>query len=74
MPSVDERLARLETRVDQLAKTDNDMLTELRSMRKDFNSLRDEFTGKKGMVIGVMLTVSVIWAAALAVYQLFKPA
>jgi hypothetical protein len=60
-----ERIAVLETQHDQLLK-------ELRDMRKDVSDIKRQVTSWRGIVLGIVLTVSAVWSSCLAIWNAIK--
>ena len=60
-----ERIAVLETQHEQLMK-------ELRDMRKDVADIKRQVTSWRGVVLGVMLTVSAIWGVGIGIWNALK--
>jgi len=60
-----ERIAVLETQHEQLMK-------ELRDMRKDVTDIKRQVTSWRGVVLGVVLTVSAIWGTFIGIWNLLK--
>lgn len=60
-----ERIARLEANQQTLTGLMSEVRNEIKDMRKDF-------TRAKGIYAGVVMTVSVIWATLLGVWQFVR--
>jgi hypothetical protein len=60
-----ERLARLETEQEMILSILNDMRNDLRKLRTDWNKAR-------GMVAGVILTLSALFSLIFAVIEVFR--
>jgi len=60
-----ERIAVLETQHDQLMK-------ELRDMRKDVSDIKRQVTSWRGVVLGVVLTVSAVWGTGIGIWNALK--
>ena len=71
--TAEERLARLELHVNMLARNDHEMLDEIKKVSIEVTKLTQEFGNKKGFVLGVIFSVSAIWAAGIGIFQIFKP-
>ena len=64
-PSNEERIAVLEIQQEQLAR-------ELKHIRADVAEIKKAVTSWRGVVLGIVLTVSLIWSGALGVWNIVK--
>ena len=60
-----ERLAKLETQMDQLI----DMIEE---NHKDLHEVKDQLTKWKGIAGGIAIAVSVLWAGVVFIIEMLK--
>lgn len=60
-----ERLAKLETQMDQL-------ISMVEENHKDLHEVKDQLTKWKGIAGGIAIAVSVLWAGILFVIELFR--
>ena len=65
VPSNEERIAVLEIQHEQLAR-------ELKHIRADVAEIKKAVTSWRGVVLGIVLTVSLVWSAALGVWNVVK--
>jgi low affinity Fe/Cu permease len=59
-------------RIAKLEEQHNQMMTLLKETRDDVKVLRDTLTKYHGVMAGVVLTVSAIWAGVLGVWTFVK--
>ena len=67
-----ERIATLEAENDQLKQQHRDVLAEMRDMRRDITEIKRQVTSWRGIVLGIVLTVSALWSVALGAWQIIK--
>lgn len=60
-----ERIAVLETQHEQL-------LQELRAVRRDVSDIKKQVTSWRGVVFGIVLTVSALWSVGIAGLQVVR--
>jgi hypothetical protein len=60
-----ERLAKLETQMDQL-------IGMVEENHKDLHEVKDQLTKWKGIAGGIAIAVSVLWAGVLFIVEMFK--
>jgi hypothetical protein len=60
-----ERLAKLETQMDQL-------IGMVEENHKDLHEVKDQLTKWKGIAGGIAIAVSVLWAGILFIIEMFK--
>jgi len=60
-----ERLAKLETQMDQL-------IGLVEENHKDLHEVKDQLTKWKGIAGGIAIAVSVLWAGVLFIVEMFK--
>jgi len=60
-----ERLAKLETQMDQL-------IGMVEENHKDLHEVKDQLTKWKGIAGGIAIAVSVLWAGVLFILEMFK--
>ena len=60
-----ERLAKLETQMDQL-------IGLVEENHKDLHEVKDQLTKWKGIAGGIAIAVSVLWAGILFIIEMFK--
>jgi hypothetical protein len=60
-----ERLAKLETQMDQL-------IGMVEENHKDLHEVKDQLTKWKGIAGGIAIAVSVLWAGILFIVEMFK--
>ena len=61
----EERIASLEAYQQIMAK-------EISEMRADIKEIRKAVTSWRGIVLGIVMTVSVIWTGAIGLFQLIR--
>lgn len=64
-PSTEERLAILETEHKQL-------VSEIKAIRSDVQEIKKAVTSWRGVVLGVVLTVSFIWTGFIGLWNVAK--
>jgi hypothetical protein len=60
-----ERLAKLETQMDQL-------IGMVEENHKDLHEVKDQLTKWKGIAGGIAIAVSVLWAGVVFIIEMFK--
>lgn len=60
-----ERLAKLETQMDQL-------IGMVEENHKDLHEVKDQLTKWKGIAGGIAIAVSVLWAGVLFIVEMFR--
>jgi len=68
----EQRLRSLEKRVAVIEASNKIQETILIEVRDTVNQLRDDWGRSKGMVTGIVLTISAIWGAGISIYAAIR--
>lgn len=68
----EERIAKLETQKQYMTREIAEMRDDLRAIRKDVAELADNDRKRSSFVLGIVFTVSTIWAALGALWAILR--
>jgi hypothetical protein len=68
-----ERIARLEAQHQLMMQLLQETRDDIKTMREDMHQVRDSLTKWKGIGGGIVIAVSLIWSAGLALWSIFSP-
>lgn len=67
MTTDEARIARHDERILTLIEMQREQSTRLERVEAEVAGIRKDFVGGRGFVAGIVTTISIIWAAALAI-------
>lgn len=68
-----ERIARLEAQQQEMMRLLVETRDDIKSMREEMHQVKNSLTRWKGIGGGIVIAVSLIWSAGIAIWSMFSP-